>query len=126
MRGQTPFIYDAPALGLRADVPVHKVPQGALISGQNMFLDIDGFYKPRFGYGAWSAATGAPGQPLQGFLWYTDIDGSYQYVGGSAGFFYAVVGGAWTQVGSGLNGVTADQVRIVDFDQPYMGTNTTP
>jgi hypothetical protein len=119
MRGSQVFTYDPQTGGIRADLPPQLVPQGSLIGGSNCLLDIDGLYKPRFGYGAWQSGT--PTQALQGLLWYTDIDGTPRYVGGSYQNLYAIVGGSWAKISPALlNGSTSDLVRIVAFDQPYM------
>lgn len=116
MRGTAVYPFRPPVLGLQANVPAHMVPEGALIGGQNCFLDIDGLYKPRFGYGAWKSTS--PDQPLLGLLYFTDTDASEQYFGVSTQKAYALVGGVWTVVSSGtLTGISTDLVRIVDYYQ---------
>jgi len=50
LRGRQTLPLPVPALGLVANAPPDQVPANALIDGSNCFLDIDGYFKPRFGY----------------------------------------------------------------------------
>lgn len=120
MRGQQSWPLLAPTGGLVANVPPQYVPSNALISGQNMWLDLDGFFRPRFGYAPYLAMS--PGGRIMGLAWWTDVDGSQQYLAVNETQIWAIVGNAWTNVtgATPLSGGPNDPAIIVAF---YQGTD---
>lgn len=119
MKGAKPFEIAIPVQGLLTDRPKQLVPLDGLLSGQNMVLDPDGYYRPRAGYKPW--LTGAqPSEALLGITFYVDTDGSFQYVGVGAANVWANIGGVWTSKGGGMHGAAADLVTIVPFLQPWI------
>jgi hypothetical protein len=116
MRGN-PVDLIPPRSGLVANVPPHMVPRDALIDGSNMFLDIDGLYKPRFGYQP-LISPGPNIGPVNGVWWYVDLDGSNQYLAVSPTDVATVKLGAWTTI-TGINVLTGSLADPVVFQNYF-------
>lgn len=97
MRAQQ-FIDLSPATrGIVANVPPQNVPPEAFLDGENVFLDIDGLVKPRFGYAPY-ISPGPNIGPVNGVWWWVDIDGSNQYLAVSPTDVATVTNSAWQTV----------------------------
>src|SRR5216683_3662993 len=119
MRGE-PIPLAVPTQGVFKNVPPDQVPQGGLIDGLNCWLDIDGLYKPRFGYSPFIGVGPAIG-PVMGIWWWTDLDNSNQYLIVSTTDVATAIGSgtALSKVtgASSLTGTLNDPVRFVSFFQ---------
>lgn len=118
MRSQQ-FIDINPATqGLVANVPPQLVPPAALLDGNNVFLDIDGLYKPRFGYNPY-LSPGPNIGAVNGVWWWVDLDGSNQYIAVSPTDVATVRNGAWQLITGApqLTGSLFDPVQFVDYFQ---------
>ena len=116
MRGKQPQPIPVPALGLIANVPPDQVPTNGMIDGQNVFLDIDGYLKPRFGYQPFLSTSEPSNGPVIGLLWYTDIDGSTVHLCATPTDIFAIINDAWTAItGAALTGSPSDPVAMVDM-----------
>lgn len=118
MRSQNYIDLNPSTKGLVANVPAHLVPPEAMLDGENVFLDIDGLIKPRFGYAPY-ISPGPNIGPVNGVWWWVDIDLSNQYLAVSPTDVATVRGGVWTNVTGPrqLSGSLADPVRFVDMFQ---------
>lgn len=119
MRGE-PIPLAVPTQGVFKNVTPDQVPQGGLIDGLNCWLDIDGLYKPRFGYTPY-IATGPGIGPIMGLWWWVNLDNTNQYLAVSLTDVATVSGSpaAWTTVtGSpSLTGTLNDPVQFVSYFQ---------
>ena len=119
MRGE-PIPLVVPTQGVFKNVTPDQVPQGGLIDGANVWLDIDGLYKPRFGYSPYLAVSPAIG-PIMGLWWWTNLDNTNQYLAVSTTDVATVSGSpaAWSTVTGTpkLTGTLNDPVRFVSFFQ---------
>lgn len=117
MRGLQVWPLYIPINGLIANIPPHLVDQQSLIAGQNMWLDLDGYYKPRFGYKPYLPM--GPGGVILGLEWWTDVDGTSRYIAVNETQIWAIVGGVWTNVTgtTPLAGDASDLVTIVPYFQ---------
>lgn len=118
MRG-LPIDLPVPLRGQVNNVPRHKVPLDALLDGQNVFVDIDGLLRARFGY---TPNLNAPGLgPIIGLGWWLNEDGSNQYIAVTPTDVAASPGSppAWRKVtgATPLTGSVNDPVRIRPFFQ---------
>lgn len=118
MRGQQKFDIPIPVNGYAKDRPTQLFGLDSLIAGQNMLLDIDGYYRPRNGYMPWFAIN--PTEALLGLATYTDTDGSYQYVGAGAQNVWVVNSGAWVSKGGNLHSSPDNLISIVPYLQPFI------
>lgn len=125
MRGSLPIDIPVPLNGLMRDRPTQQVPLDGIVSGYNMMVDVDGYYRPRPGYVRW--LTSNPSESLIGLNFYEDTDGSLEYVGaGPTQIWVAQNRGAWTSMGGSLTGALTDLVSVVPFLQPFVdGAATT-
>src|SRR5512146_2787627 len=97
MRSQNFIDVAPPTQGLVANVPPQLVPSTALLDGSNVFLDIDGLYKPRFGYAPY-LTPGPNIGPVNGVWWWVDLDGSNQYIAVSPSDAATVNNSAWKTI----------------------------
>jgi hypothetical protein len=118
VRAQQFIDINPPTQGLVANVPPHLVPPTALLDGENIFLDLDGLYKPRFGYAPY-LTPGPNIGAVNGLWWWVDLDSSNQYLAVSPTDAATVRNGAWTTITGSptLNGSLFDPVRFVDYFQ---------
>lgn len=120
MRGTTTFPLQLPSAALVANVPPHLAPPNSLIPGSfNIFHDIDGLTKPRSGYVPFQGLASV-GQRLHGGIYYQDQNDNFQYVIASDTDWWALTGGAWTNITDPANkniGVATDPARFQVFYQ---------
>lgn len=118
MRGE-PLEIAVPTQGLVRNVTPDKVPQGALIDGQNMWLDIDGFYKVRYGYQPFPIGGGNLNiGPIIGAWWWIDTANTNQYLAVSPTKVAWFNGTTWVDVtGTPLTGSVNDPVQFQSYFQ---------
>ncbi|MGH7917325.1 MAG: hypothetical protein ACREQE_07640, partial [Candidatus Binataceae bacterium] len=120
MRGTTVFPLEFANAALIANVPPHLAPPNSFIPGSyNVIRDIDGLIKPRYGYTPFNGLA-AVGQRLHGGVFFENSDSSYQYVIASDTDWWALVGGAWTDITDPANkniGADSDPARFAVFFQ---------
>lgn len=119
MRGE-PIPLAVPTQGVFKNVTPDQVPQGGLIDGLNCWLDIDGLYKPRFGYTPY-ITPGPNIGPIMGLWWWVNLDNTNQYLAVSLTDVATVSGSpaAWTTVTGtpSLTGTLNDPVQFVSYFQ---------
>jgi hypothetical protein len=117
LRGQ-PIDIVVPRAGIVANVPPHEVPRDAALDGQNVWVDIDGQLKARFGYDPLLQAGPNIG-PINGVYWWTDIDLSNQYMAVSPTDVATIRGGTWAPITGfpPLTGSVDDPVEFIDYFQ---------
>lgn len=70
--GAQVFELAVPEAGLILNTSPHKVPPNAVLDGQNVYIDVDGYLKPRPGYEPLDATQ--PGGRIMGGISYKDSD----------------------------------------------------
>lgn len=119
MRGQTPLPIPVPLRGLIRNVPLQEIPPDAVVDGSNMYIDVDGFWKPRPGY-APRVAIG-PGGRIMGGIEYVDADGVtvQQVAANLTQWWWLNTGtGLWVNITGTANAGNADnQSRFITFPQ---------
>ena len=99
------------------NVTPDQVPANAMIAGSNVWLDVDGLLKPRFGYTPLIVAGPTIGA-LTGLWWWIDLDSSNHYLAVSPTGVSTVQSGAWVTVtGRTLTGDVLDPVVFVSYFQ---------
>src|SRR5216683_878965 len=117
MRGQ-PIELPPITQGLQTNVPPHLVQPGALLDGSNVFTDVDGLTKPRFGYTPF-LTPGPNIGAVNGLFWWIDLDGSNQYIAVSPTDAATVAAGAWHTITGfpTLQGAYTDPVMFATYFQ---------
>lgn len=117
MQGQ-PYIIPVPVQGMMANVPAYQVPPAALIAGTNMWLDVDGLYKPRFGYAPLFPNNPTPNiGPIIGLISYEDTDEDYHTIAVSPTSAAETTNGPWEILTTALHGQVNDPVSMVTYFQ---------
>lgn len=119
MRGTSPIDLPVPLSGWVGNVPLHRMPQDALIcrpgvvDSFNCFVDFDGLLKPRFGYDELHNF----GERVMGGLFWTDSTGTAQiFVITLHHAWWLQTDHTWLEItGSGINCAVDAPARIVQF-----------
>lgn len=117
MRGQA-FPIPIPTGGVDYSHPPHLLAPNQLSDGQNVYLDIDGLYKPRHGYTP--LLTPGPSVRIQGGINYQNSDLTYSTVVAGLNTWWSYDGATWTNITDLANpwgGIEDDPARFTAFSQ---------
>ena len=118
MRGVVAIQIVAPTQGLVANVPSQLAPQGSLVDGSNVFVDIDGRLKVRSGYAQVGVLT--PAERVNGLVSYRDSNGDFVDVVATVNRWQKYNNdNTFTDISGGtqLAGDPDDPTRFVPFQQ---------